>query len=54
MKKQNKQTKRGVYIIRKYVLANSALEAIKLEKNKPVDDVWIDEESKKTIGFISK
>ncbi|HRF70810.1 MAG TPA: hypothetical protein PKV66_05210 [Candidatus Pelethenecus sp.] len=46
------KSKKGIYVIRKYILAGSALEAIKLDKKKPVDDVWLDEESKKQfIGF---
>lgn len=34
-----------VYIIRKYILAKSAKEAIKLEKKKEVDDCWAEEKS---------
>lgn len=46
-------TKKGIYVIRKYIPANSAEEAIKLDKKSKVDDVWLDEESKKRIiGFI--
>lgn len=43
----------GVYVIRKYITASSAQEAIKLDKKFPVDDVWLDEEFKKQriIGF---
>jgi len=47
-----------LYIIKKYVMANSALHAIKLDKKTPVQDVWIDEDWKKNnihltpaIGF---
>lgn len=44
------------YILKKYVTASSALEAIKLDKKTPVQDVWVDEEDKKEektscIGF---
>lgn len=35
------------FIVRKYILASSAAEAIKKDKNSPVDDVWIDEDWKK-------
>ena len=46
------------YIVRKYIMAKSATEAIKLDKSTPVDDVWIDDDWKKTeqgvssIGFV--
>lgn len=39
-------------------MANSAMDAIKKDKSAPVDDVWIDEDFKKTdtgasaIGFV--
>jgi hypothetical protein len=33
-----------LFVVRKYVLALSALEAIKVEKRCPVDDVWMDDE----------
>lgn len=45
MKKQIKEQK--LYIIRKYIRASSAQEAIKLDKIKPVDDVWVDDDWKK-------
>ena len=32
-----------MYVVRKYIKAYSALEAIKKDKDYPVDDVWIDE-----------
>lgn len=32
------------FIVRKYVLATSAAQAIRLEKHIKVDDVWIDDE----------
>ena len=32
---------------KKYILANSALEAIQLEKNLPVDDCWAEENTHK-------
>lgn len=47
-----------IFVVRKYIIARTALEAIKKDKTAPVDDVWIDEEFKKVnpgasaIGFI--
>jgi hypothetical protein len=38
--------KKDRYIVRKYIMANSAIEAIELEKESPVHDVWIDEDYK--------
>lgn len=35
------------YIIKKYVMAKSALGAIRLDKKTPVHDCWIDEDYKK-------
>lgn len=32
-----------MYIVRKYIKAYSALEAIKKDKDHPVDDVWVEE-----------
>lgn len=37
------------YIIKKYILANSIHEAIKLEKNKKPDDVFLDEASEPRV-----
>jgi len=45
------------YIVRKYILANSAQEAIDKDKKTKVHDVWIDDDYKKNnelescIGF---
>lgn len=47
-----------LYVVRKYIRAISAQEAIKKDKVAPVDDVWLDEDYKKSaqgasaIGFI--
>lgn len=47
-----------LFIVRKYILAKSASDAIKKDKTTPVDDVWVDEDFKKSspgasaIGFI--
>jgi len=54
-----------IYIIRKYVLASSADEAIRLSKRKPVDDCWAEDDTHKehlrellkrenSLGFTSK
>jgi hypothetical protein len=40
-----------IYIIRKYVIANSASQAIRKEKFQKVDDVWVDESTQKDILF---
>lgn len=32
-----------LYIVRKYIMATSAKDAIKKDKTAPVDDVWADE-----------
>ena len=46
------------FIVRKYIMAQSAADAIKKEKIAPVLDVWVDDDWKKTeagasaIGFI--
>lgn len=49
------------YIIRKYIVASSAQEAIRKDRSTPVEDVWIDEDWKKSnfpttqpIGFSAK
>ena len=36
-----------LFVVRKYILARSAKEAIKLDKSHAVDDVWIDDDWKK-------
>ena len=36
-----------LFVIRKYVLARSAKEAIRAERKAPVDDVWLDDDWKK-------
>jgi len=40
-----------VYIIRKYVLANSATEAIHKDKSTKVHDVWLEETAQKEIVY---
>ena len=42
------------FVVRKYIMAKSALDAIRLDNISPVDDVWVDEEWKKDntkVGF---
>lgn len=59
MKKQN-QPKPKLFVIRKYIKAFSAKEAIKKDGVTPVDEVWVDDEWKKNqqygladaIGFV--
>lgn len=41
--KKNKK----LFVLRKYVMASSAHEAVKLDKTTKVDDVWIDDDWKK-------
>lgn len=47
------------YIVRKYVMAKSIVEAVEKEKKQPADDCWIDEnqptqtEQASLIGFVS-
>lgn len=48
-----------LFIVRKYILAKSALDAIKKDKFTPVDDVWVDDYKKPSqgasaIGFIEE
>ncbi len=42
-----KESKENLYIVRKFVVANSATDAIKKEKTNPVHDVWIEESHQK-------
>lgn len=56
MKKPNKDK---LFVVKKYIKAKSAAEAIRKDKTTPVDDVWVDEDWKKTntnlpdaIGFV--
>jgi hypothetical protein len=49
-----------LYVIRKFVMAKSAKDAILKEKKGDVDDVWLDEDFKKSeidkgcLGFKTK
>lgn len=42
-----KESKENLYIVRKFVVANSAVDAIKKEKTTPVHDVWVEESHQK-------
>lgn len=41
-----------LFIIRKYVMANNAKQALSLEKNIKADDCWVDDEWKKNNMFV--
>lgn len=38
------------FVIKKYIFAKSAIDAIKKDKRTPVDDVWVDEQWHKEFG----
>jgi hypothetical protein len=38
-----------IYIVRKYVVAESADEAIRISKRKPVDDCWAEDDTHKEL-----
>jgi len=42
-----------LFVIRKYIFAKSAVDAIKKDKTTPVEDVWVDDDFKKTISGAS-
>lgn len=46
----NKKKNLKMYVVRKYIMASSAKEALKKEIRTPADDCWIDEEWKKGGG----
>ena len=53
---KNKNTDKR-FIVRKYIMAQSAADAIKKDKLAPVFDVWVDDDYKKDgdineIGFV--
>jgi len=52
---KNKNTDKR-FIVRKYIMAQSAADAIKKDKLAPVFDVWVDDDFKRDneIGFICK
>lgn len=48
-----KNNGKKLFIVRKYIMAKSAKDAIKLDKISPVDDVWVDTDWNKNnpIGY---
>lgn len=53
--------KKKLYIARKYLMATSLAEAIKIEKKTALDEIWLDEdyrkshdEFQKSVGFKIK
>lgn len=43
-----------LFIVRKYIWANNATEAIKKDKTHKVEDVWVDDEWKKVNVDLKK
>lgn len=54
MTKQEKKNPDKRFVVRKYIMAQSAADAIKKDKIAPVFDVWVDDDFKKDneIGFV--
>lgn len=44
--------KKKIYVVRKYIIASSAQEALKIEPKTPVDDCWAEDETHK--DFLKK
>ena len=44
----NKKDSKKLFVVRKYIMARDAKEAIRLDRKTHVDDVWVDEEWKKS------
>ncbi len=40
-------TKEKMFVVKKYIMARSASEALRKEKNTQADDCWVDEEWRK-------
>jgi hypothetical protein len=40
---------KNIYVVRKYVLANSAKQAMEKERKTPVHDCWLEENSQKRM-----
>lgn len=59
MEKRKKETNK-LFIVKKYIMAKSATEAIRKDRYTKIDDVWVDEDWKKgranhlasAIGFL--
>ena len=45
-----KKRENKLYVIRKYVLATSLKDAHKKERRVPIDEIWLDEDWKKSQG----
>jgi hypothetical protein len=49
---------KNLFVVRKYIMAKSAAEAIRKDKHTAVDEVWVDDDWKKNgnlasaIGFV--
>ena len=52
MKKPQKTQKR--FIVRKYIMASSVQEAVKKDKQHPVEDCWVDDEWKRLNDDIKR
>jgi len=56
-----KKSKQKLFIVRKYIMASSVLQAVKKDKTHPVEECWLDEDYKKkavesltpSIGFLT-
>lgn len=46
-KQPNNNNKQKMFVIRKYIMATSAKQAILKDRNSPVDDVWVDSDWQK-------
>lgn len=42
-----KKNKQKMFVIKKYIMASNAQEALKKERRQPADDCWVDEEWRK-------
>lgn len=59
---KKKRTKEKMFVVKKYIMAKSAQEALRKEKKIPADDCWVDEDWRKgqanqlasAIGFEIK
>jgi hypothetical protein len=45
--KKTKKSKEKLFVVRQYVMAKNAIEAIKKARRQYADDVWVDDEWKK-------
>ena len=42
-----KKFKEKMFVVKKYIMAKNAQDALRKEKNHPADDCWVDEEWRK-------